>query len=261
MEKEPKANGSSVQSLERALDLMEALVRADEPLGITELSHSLDLHKSTVYRLLSTLRARGYVAQDGKTNNYKPGMKLFEIGSAIFNKMDLRTQAKPVLESLMRETRETIHLGILDDYEVVYIDKVESSETIRMYSKIGRRVPAHSTSLGKVLLAYSPESTVEQTIQKKGLCRYTATTITDPDEFKQHLAQVRKLGYSVDDEEQEREIRCIAGPVFSYDGQVIAAFSISGPVTRMTPERVRDLADLVIAYSSKLSAMFGYLKP
>lgn len=248
----------SVQSLDRALDILERLVEADEPVGVTELSNSLALHKSTVYRLLSTLRYRGYVEQDIKTNNYKIGLKLFELGSIVLHKMDLRTQVKPFIENLMQETKETIHLGIFDDYEVVYIDKVESSETIRMYSKVGRRVPAHCTSLGKVLLAFAPEEVVRKTIESKGLPNFTETTITDPDSLQVHLKKIRELGYSIDNEEQERNIRCIAGPIFNYDGTILASFSISGPVIRMTESRVQELAELVKQYSGKISAAFGY---
>ncbi|MCK4259179.1 MAG: IclR family transcriptional regulator [Halanaerobiales bacterium] len=249
-----------VQSLDRALNLLEKLVEAEEPVGVTELSQSLSLHKSTVHRLLSTLCYRGYVEQDVKSNNYTVGLKLFEIGSSVLHKMDLRSKVKPYLEELMRETKETIHLGILDDYEVVYIDKVESSEVIRMYSKIGRRVPTHCTSLGKILLAYSPEEVTDQMIEQKELTYYTETTITDPVELKKHLEMVKEQGYSIDDEEQERDIRCIAGPVFDYDGKIMAAFSISGPVTRMTEERVQKLSQLVVDYSGRISASFGYKK-
>ena len=249
-----------VKAVGRALDIIEELVKADDDLGVTELSQRLDIHKSTIYRLLSTLSYRGYVEQDSRTNNYKVGIKLFEVGSSVLNKMDLRSKIKPHLEQLMLDTKETVHLGILDDYEVVYIDKVESNETIRMYSKIGRRVPTHCTSLGKVLLAYSPEEVVDNAIQVKGLPKYTENTITDPDEFKERLARVRERGYAIDDEEQEPNIRCLAGPIFNYDGEIIAAFSISGPLMRMSEERVDDLSALVKDYSTRISASFGYYK-
>lgn len=247
-----------VQSLDRALDLLETLVEADEPVGVTELSQSINLHKSTVYRLLATLKHRGYVEQDAKTNDYRVGLKLFEVGSAVLNKMDLRQQVKPYLEKLMEETKETVHLGVLDQHEVVYIDKVESSETIRMYSKIGRRVPVHCTSLGKVLLAYSAEEEVQAAVEERGLPKFTEHTITDPVEFQTVLAKVREQGYAVDNEEQEHDIRCLSGPVFNYDGKIVAAFSISGPISRMTEERVEMLSQRIVEYSRMISASFGY---
>lgn len=248
----------SVQSVERALDLLEKLVEFTEPVSITELSKQLGLHKSTVHRLLSTLRQRGYVTQDVKTNNYQIGLKLFEIGSAVLNKMDLRAKVRPHLESLRQVTNETIHLGILDDYQVVYIDKVESSEVIRMYSRIGKRVPAYCTSLGKILLAYSAKELIANLLMEKPLLRRTEFTITDPELLTEHLAQVKKQGYSIDNQEQELDIRCIAGPIFNYDGQILAAFSISGPTTRMTEDRVAKLSQLILKYSKEISASFGY---
>lgn len=248
----------SVQSVERALDLLEKLVESTEPVSITALSKQLGLHKSTVHRLLSTLRQRGYVTQDVKTNNYQIGLKLFEIGSIVLNKMDLRAKVRPHLESLRQITNETIHLGILDDYQVVYIDKVESSEVIRMYSRIGKRVPAYCTSLGKILLAYSAKELIENLLLEKPLLRRTEFTITDPELLAEHLAQVKKQGYSIDNQEQELDIRCIAGPIFNYDGQILAAFSISGPTTRMTEDRVAKLSKLILKYSKEISASFGY---
>lgn len=248
----------SVQSVERALDLLEKLVEFTEPVSITELSKQLGLHKSTVHRLLSTLRQRGYVTQDVKTNNYQIGLKLFEIGSAVLNKMDLRAKVRPHLERLRQVTNETIHLGILDDYQVVYIDKVESSEVIRMYSRIGKRVPAYCTSLGKILLAYSAKELIANLLMEKPLLRRTEFTITDPELLTEHLAQVKKQGYSIDNQEQELDIRCIAGPIFNYDGQILAAFSISGPTTRMTEDRVAKLSQLILKCSKEISASFGY---
>jgi IclR family transcriptional regulator, KDG regulon repressor len=247
-----------VQSLDRALDILEKLVEVDGGCGVTELGNSLGLHKSTIYRLLATLHYRGYVEQDPVSRDYRVGLKLLEIGSMVLNKLDLRTQAKPFLIELMKETKETIHLGVMNRGEIVYIDKVEGTETIRMYSHIGVRVPVHCTSLGKIILAFSTPQMVELIIREQGLNRYTENTITSHDDFIEHLKTVKKQGFAVDDEEQEEGIRCIGGPIFDYNGDVIAAFSISGPAIRMTEERVRDLSNLVLLYSKKISAAFGY---
>lgn len=249
-----------VQSIDRAIDIIEKLVDAEKSLGVTEISNSLGLHKSTVYRLLATLDYRGYVEQD-TNNRYKIGIKLFEIGAVALNTLDIRERIKPYLKQLREETRETIHLGILDNYEVVYIDKEESSETIRMYSRIGRRIDAHCTSLGKVLMAYSPPELVDDIINRRKLEQYTVNTIIDINELKKHIQLVRECGYAIDNEEQDIGIRCIGGPIFNYNGDIIAAFSIAGPSTRMTKKRVEELSELVLEYARKISAAFGYNKP
>ena len=247
-----------VQSVDRALNIIEKLVQINKGVGVTELSNSLGLHKSTVHRLLATLNYRGYVSKDKQNNNYKVGLKLFEIGSIVINNLDLRKEVKPYLEEMMEKTNETVHLGILDQNEVVYIDKVESPETIRMYSKVGKRAPTHCTSLGKVLLAYSEEDIIKETIYNNELNKYTENTLVDPDELRKHLDIIKKCGYAKDNEEHEEGIRCISGPIFNYNGDVIAAFSIAGPNIRMTEEKIENLKGLVIDYSAKMSAAFGY---
>ena len=245
-----------VQSIDRAFDILEVLVENSDGLGVTEISQKLNIHKSTVYRLLSTLQYRGYVKKDNN-DKYKIGLKLFEVGSKVIDNIDLRSEVNPYLREIMRISEETVHLGILDDNQVVYIDKVESQNTIRMYSKIGRRNHASSTSLGKVLLAYSDKEVVEQVINEEGLKKLTENTITEENEFYKHLSQIKQQGYAIDDEEQEYGIRCIAGPIFNHKGDIIAAFSISGPVMRMTHEKVDSLKEVVKEYSNKISKALG----
>ncbi|MFP4016510.1 MAG: IclR family transcriptional regulator [Halanaerobiales bacterium] len=248
--------GQFVKSLDRSLDIIEELVFSDKNLGVTELSNRLGLHKSTVHRLLATLVYRGYVEQD-EYDRYREGLKLFEIGGIVLNKLDLRKRLKPYLMQLQEDTTETIHLGILDGREIVYIDKEETTETIRMYSEVGRRIDAYCTSLGKVLLAYKNIDIVDL-YRDKTLRKYTDNTITDMGELRRHLDHVRKQGFAVDNEEQELGIRCIGGPIFDYQGEICAAFSIAGPTTRMTVQRVESLAKKVIKYSQIISSSLGY---
>lgn len=247
-----------VKSVDRSLQILEIITKSGKPLGVTEISRKTGIHKSTVYRLLSTLGYRGYISQADQDDKYTVGLKLFEIGSIAINDLDLRQSVAPYLEKLMELTGETIHLGVLDNGEVVYIDKFESQKTIRMYSKIGKRVYAHSTSLGKVLLAFSPEEILERIIQNQGLPQKTKNTITDPDKLKNHLTRISQQGYAVDDEENEIGIRCIAGPVFDFQGKILAAFSISGPAIRITQEKIEEFKELVCSYSQKISGALGY---
>jgi len=247
-----------IKSLDRALNLLEMLVRSENGMGVTELSRKLNLHKSTVFRLLDTLKYRGYVEKNEENQNYIIGIKLFELGSRVLNDIDSRNRVRPYLEELKEKTDETVHLGILDDGEIIYVDKVESNATIRMYSQVGRRVPVHSTSLGKVILAHLPEERVREIIEQKGLPKKGKNTITNPDDLIEHLKKVKEQGYAVDDEEQEAGIRCIAGPVFNHRGEIVSSFSISAPITRMDKERLDNLSELIVEYSKKMSRSLGY---
>ena len=240
-----------IKSLDRALDILELIVGRENGMGVTEISRELDIHKSTVYRLLDTLKFRGYL-------EYIAGINLFELSSKVLNDIDNRIRVRPYLEELMQKTKETIHLGILDSGEVIYLDKVESTATIRMYSQVGKRVPAHSTSLGKAIMAHLSEEQVKEILEEKGMEKNTENTITEVDKFLNHLEKVKKQGYAVDNEEQEEDIRCIAGPIFNHQGNVVAAFSISAPITRMTESRINELAELVVEYSQKMSRSLGF---
>jgi DNA-binding IclR family transcriptional regulator len=247
-----------IKSLDRALDILELIVGKENGMGVTEISRELDIHKSTVYRLLDTLKFRGYLEKNDDNHKYIAGINLFELSSKVLNDIDSRIRVRPYLEELMQKTEETIHLGILDAGEVIYLDKVESTATIRMYSQVGKRVPAHSTSLGKAIMAHLPEARVKEILREKGMEKNTENTITELEQFLEHLQKVRKQGFAVDDEEQEKDIRCIAGPIFNHRGEVVAAFSISAPITRMTELRMKELAELVVEYSDKMSRSLGY---
>jgi len=247
-----------VQSLDRALDILEKIVYADKAIGITELSNSLGLHKSTVYRLLATLAYRGYVQQDYENPRYKVGIKLLEIGNIALDRLEIRKEIRPLLEELMTLSGETVHLGILDKGEVVYIDKVESPQTIRMYSSIGKRAPVHCTGLGKALIAFLPPAEINNIIQQKGLKGYTSNTITDKEEFLKHLYEIRLKGYSMDNIEHEEGIRCVAGPIFDHRGEVVAAVSIASPVMRVTEEKVQEYIKLIKEYTKRMSSVLGY---
>ncbi|SFL31507.1 IclR family transcriptional regulator [Halanaerobium salsuginis] len=247
-----------IKSLDRAIDILEIILQQENGMGVTEISRELDLHKSTVYRLLDTLKFRGYLEKNEENHKYFAGIKLFELSSLVLNDIDNRMRLRPYLEELMQETQETIHLGILDEGEIIYLDKVESNATIRMYSQVGKRVPAHSTSLGKAILAYLPVEKVINLLQEKGMPAKTKNTITDLEQFIEHLNKVKKQGYAIDDEELEADIRCLAGPIFNHRGEVIAAFSVSAPITRMTEQRMVKLEELVVKYSQKMSRSLGF---
>ncbi|AEG60659.1 IclR family transcriptional regulator [Desulforamulus ruminis] len=250
--------GQTVQSLERALKILEVLGNYQKGLGVTELAHEVDLHKSTVHRLLGTLAQRGFVEQDSETERYKLGLKIIELSNKMLTNMEVRQEARPFLEELMQFANEVVHLCVLRQGEIVYIDKVECPSTIRMYSQVGRRGPVHSTGVGKAILAFLPQEEVVKILQEKGMPRKTPNTITDIDEMLKHLAEIKLQGFSIDEVENELGIRCVAAPVWDHSGQVIASISVAGPESRVTRERVPELAAKIRETGLKISHRLGY---
>ncbi|MBM7556859.1 IclR family transcriptional regulator [Halanaerobacter jeridensis] len=247
-----------VKSVNRSVNILEELSKYEDGLGVTELSNRLDVHKSSVHRLLSTLLYRGLVEQNEENGKYELGLKIFELGSRIFNELEVREYAKPYLEQLVKKTNETVHLVTLDQGEVLYLDKVSSPETITMASQIGARAPIHSTAVGKAIAAHLEEKRVEEIISKKGMPKRTENTITELEEFKENLGLIRERGYAIDEIENEAGIRCIAAPIFDYDGKVVAAVSISGPTIRVTQDRISNLANQVTETGLQISYRLGY---
>jgi IclR family KDG regulon transcriptional repressor len=248
-----------VQSVDRAMVLLETLCRADSGISLQELAQAAHLPKSTAHRLLKTLIHHNLVSQDSHKSVYAPGLKLFELAYSQINSLSLRPKAAPFVAELARQTNETIHLAVLDDYEVVYIEKEETDHPIRMHSAIGKRSPVHCTGLGKAMLAYLSDQDLEAAVQRKGLTRYTPRTITSFQELKEHLALVRSKGYAIDDAEHEEEIRCVAAPVRDHRGEVIAAISLSVPSMRCNRQRIESFAPSVCHYADQISRQMGYV--
>ncbi|MFE8702426.1 IclR family transcriptional regulator [Cytobacillus sp. FJAT-54145] len=249
-----------VKSVSRALDIITLVGSKKGGLGVTEISKQIDINKSSVYRILSTLAQYGYIEQDNETGRYKLGYKFLEISSKLLESIDLRTEAKPFLQELENETNEVIHLVVYDQGEVVYIEKLEGNETLRMHSKVGKRAPMHCTSVGKAILAYLPTITVVDILDRKGMPMHTDKTITSKDEFLQELIHVKQKGYALDLEENEYGITCVAVPIFDHLGKVVAAVSISGPTMRMTDDRLEHLKLRMLKTGADISARLGFLK-
>lgn len=246
-------------SLEHGLAVLEMLANArEQTLGLSELAQRVGLHKTTVARVLATLAAHGYVEQDPRTRRYRLTLKLFELGSLCLARIELVREARPILEDLARASGEVVHLAVLDQGEVVYVDKVESEQTIRMYSRVGRRSPVHCTGVGKALLAFVDDPTFEAIVAQRGLPSYTPHTITDPQRLREHLARVRETGVAFDDEEHEPGIRCVAAPVRDHRSVVVASISVAGPAVRMTRQRLQELVEPVRQAAAAISARLGY---
>lgn len=247
-----------VKSVSRALDIIAMVSLKKGGLGVTEIANQMDINKSSVYRILSTLVQYGYIEQDIETGRYKLGYAFLTISSKLLESIDLRTEAKPYLQLLENETNEVIHLVVFDQGEVVYIEKLEGNELLRMHSRVGKRAPMHCTSVGKAILANLSKAEAIDILKKKGMPRHTDDTITDLNQFLKELDAVREQGYALDLEENEHGITCIAAPIFDHSGNVYASVSISGTTERMTKERLNILKTRIIEIGSLISSKLGY---
>jgi len=247
-----------VQVLDRALAVLEVLSAEGPDLSLGEISERLALHKSTAHRLIMVLERHNFVERNSVSGRYRLGLKLFELGTKAVSQLGLRERARPFLERLVLETSETVHLCVLDDSEVVYLDKVEPERSVRMATSVGRRNPIHCTAVGKAIMAYLPISEVEAIIRRHGMKTMTANTITNFLALKKELSTIRQRGYSIDDEEIEEGVRCVGCVVRNFSGEPLAAISASGPAFRVTREKVAELAVPVVAAALGLSSELGF---
>jgi len=247
-----------IKVLDKSLSILETLLQHNSSMSMTEISEKLGLYPSTIHRILDTLKHWGYVEQESNNQKYQLGLKVLELGMAKLHQMDLAREASPYLKELVNKCNETVHLGVLEEGDVLYLAKEESSQTIRMVSYVGRRAPIHCTALGKVLLAYLSEEKRKDILDKKGLPSLTEKTITNKKELEKELRQVRERGFALDRGEYEKNVRCIAAPIRNFQGKIIAAVSISGPAFRIDVNTQNNLKEALIQISKKISERLGY---
>lgn len=252
-DKQPDA----VSSVMKVFGIMQALGEERE-IGITELSQRLMMSKSTVYRFLQTMKTLGYVSQEDESEKYALTLKLFELGAKALENVDLIRSADVQMRELSRLTKETIHLGALEEDSIVYIHKIDSLYNLRMYSRIGRRNPLYSTAIGKVLLAWRNYDEVREILAGVEFVLSTPKTLSGIDELLCTLDAVRLQGFAEDNEEQEEGIRCIAVPVFDRFGVVIAGLSLSFPAIRFAEENKSQSVSLLHRAARTISAQLGY---
>ena len=248
-----------IKVLDKSLSVLDILFQNNTPLSIMEISRKLEIYPSTIHRILDTLKYRGYVEQNSDNQKYLLGLKLVELGMARYHQIDLLEEASPFLKELAAECNETVHLGILDHEDVFYIAKENSPQTIRMVSRVGRRAPLYSTGLGKILLAYIPKKERKRIIAHTKIQRFTENTITNKKELEKELEQIRKQGFALDREENEKEVYCIAIPIKNYHGKVIAALSIASPTYRINAQRKKFLEKSILCMGMKISKRMGYM--
>ncbi|MCC6616641.1 MAG: IclR family transcriptional regulator [Anaerolineae bacterium] len=245
--------------IRRSFALLETMATADTSLGITELAAANNLPLSTSHRLLKTLQELGYVEQDPDTHKYTLGVRFLNLRGAVIRQINLAAIAMPIMKALMQRVNETVHLAVMSEGEIVYIERVEGLQTQGMYTRIGKRAPAHSTALGKVMLAYMPEEVRQEVVTKRGLPRFSPTTITTAEELEREVERIRARGYATDNGETGERVRCLAAALRDFTGQTVAALSISAPEERMPAKRDAELSEAVCKAARMISQKLGYI--
>jgi IclR family KDG regulon transcriptional repressor len=249
---------AGAKTLEKGLALLERLAHENGARSLSDLAEATGLPPSTVHRILATLSKFGYVRQDQETRHYQLGSRAVGLAASILQQVDMVQEARALLREFVEQTGEGITLGILEEGEVVVIEKVEASGRPRLFLHIGRRAPAHCTALGKILLAGLADDKIRKLLKQKGMPRYTPNTIVSPAQLLNHLTKVRQQGYAVDDEETALGARCLAVPIRDHLGRVVGAISSSGPKSLWTDSHMEMILSHLRRLSSELSARLGY---
>lgn len=248
---------STVHKALAVLDKLAGFVRQHpEGVSLSELGRAAGVTSSSAFRYLRPLIAYGLVAQDPATGRYRLGLKVVELAGIYLESVNLRTVARPFAEELGRRTQETVYLGVPNGLEVVYLDRIESPWPVRLHTTLGGRNPLHCTSLGKAMLAADPA--LAALVLSRPLPARTERTLTEPAALAADLEAVRGRGYAVDDLENESEVRCVGAAILDHTGAVAGAISVSGPASRLTPERLPSLGCLVKETAAEISRAMGY---
>ncbi len=252
----PKRN-YDITALQRGLRLLHLFSESPRGLTAKQVAAVSRLPVSTVHRFLANLVTAGFLNRDGEGTHHL-GMACFSIGQAAVGQLDIRRLSLPYLRELNQQTRETIHLTVRHGLSAVYVEKLDSPEPLRIYSRIGASVPLHCTAVGKVMLAYMPEDEQDRVLPELDLKRLTPNSAGNLQELKAELFRVRRNGYACDLEEHELHIRCVAAPIYDHTGSVQSSLSITAPALRMPVTRLRRLAPLIQEAGLKISAELGY---
>jgi IclR family transcriptional regulator, KDG regulon repressor len=246
-----------VSSILKAIKILEAL-SGNESLGVTELSNRLGFPKSSVHSILETLESESLLEKKVETGKYHLGLKLVEFGNRAQVNLDICKIAHPYLKELNRLTDETVHLTVLDNDEVLYVDCIESKQWLRTYSVIGVRAPLYCTAVGKAIMANLDYNHVKRIIKENGLPRITENTITTEDALFAELEDIRIKEYAIDNMEHEDRLICIGAPIRNAKGEVFASISVSGPVSRQDMSTIDELGKRVMEATREISWKLGY---
>ncbi|MEU8649974.1 IclR family transcriptional regulator [Streptomyces sp. NPDC048737] len=252
--------GRLVPAVTRALDILELFLDGDGTLSAPDIVRRLQLPRTTVHELVTTLAARSYIVTvPGQPGRYRLGVRPYQLGSRYAEQLDLAAEGQQVARTVAETCDETVHVAILEGTDVIYIAKVDSTHAVRMVSAAGRRLPAHCTSVGKMLLASLPDAELAARIPDDAdLVAMTPNSITEPGALREALAQIRERGVAVESRESNPDVSCVAAPVHDRTGRVVAALSISVPMIRWSDERRIELEQLAAKGAAELSEHLGY---
>jgi DNA-binding IclR family transcriptional regulator len=251
------ADPYQLQSLDRAVAVLDLLGESEGPLGLADVCERMDLHKSTAHRALMVLERCGLIERTPE-NRFRLGLKLYELGTRAVEQIDLRARVHPWFRRLSAQVGETVHLGVLQKTSVVYLDKVEpSNRRVWLSSRIGTSNPVYCTAMGKAMMAFLPEEMQAEIMGKIRFVRYTHRTLMTPEALMRSLERVRRRGYAIDDEEVEEGVRCIGAPILNETGHPMAAVSVSGPTSRITQQSVPGIAEHLMRCCREISASLG----
>lgn len=247
-----------IQSVDRALKIIDLFDEFTPELKIIEISEKMNLHKSTVHSLLKTLEKHQYIDQNPENGKYRLGLKLIERGNCVINTIDIRQVSRNFLVDLSKKTGQTVHLGVLNGKEGVYIDKIEGETAIIRFSKIGKGIPLHTTAIGKVLLAFQDPKETYKLLDDYNFTEQTEHSITDRDRLLAELEVVHQQGYAVDNQENELGVRCIAAPLLNYENKVLGGISVSTLISQIDDEKLAKFIKLLKQTSLEISKKLGY---
>ena len=248
---------TTVQSLQRGLEILVAVAQANRALGITELSQQFGLAKGSISRLVTTLVQQSFLTRDPETAKYRLSTRVWELGIGALSQLDVRGIARPVMVTLNAATRETVHLTVLtESNEMVFLDKLDSTRAVRPNIELGAALPAYCVANGKAMLAFLPRTRVDRALRGK-LRQFTNTTVTRKSELLAHLDTVRRMGYAVNRGEYRPDVAGVAAPICDHTGLAVAALGVSVPSNRMTPDLIADLAPRVVASAREISSALG----
>lgn len=244
------------KSLDKAFSLLDLFNSRNEKMSMTDISKKTDYNPSSLYPILHTMEKYDYLHRD-EDKKYSLGLAFAKKGRLVLENLSLSKKARVELENLRDETNRTIHLGFINEKQLVYIDKVES-KGIKLYSSPGKTAPLHATGLGKAILAHLSKERLEEILPALDFSPYTKNTITSREELEQELREVKERGYAIDDEEFEKGVKCIAAPIKEHNGEVRAAISLTGLAAQMDEEVLREQSALVKKYARNISSKLGY---
>ncbi|MGW1028028.1 IclR family transcriptional regulator [Streptomyces sp. NPDC002577] len=256
---EMTSSGSGgVQSVDRAISVLEILAQRGEA-GVSEVAAEIDVHKSTAFRLLGALEARGLVEQAGERGKYRLGFGIVRLAGAVTGRIDITQQGRPVCERLAEEVGETVNIAVMQEHYAINLYQVRGPAAVTAHNWVGQLTPLHATSSGKILLAHLPAKERAALLSDAGLEKITPHTITSKTKLEKNLAEARERGYAYTLEELEIGLHAVAAPIRNRDGEVIASLSASGPSYRFTEERMHELSALLLKGAEEISHRMGFL--